>query len=85
MKALEASAAVPSVPALNADEAIARAILHEAVKIALGPGNKRTKMAALKVVLDFTKPKPTERWAIRAEGPEGRLRSVLATGASLPG
>jgi hypothetical protein len=35
-----------------------RAVLHEAVKIALGPGNKRTKMAALKVVLDFSQSKP---------------------------
>jgi hypothetical protein len=62
----------------DTDEAIAKAVLHEAVKIALGPGHTRTKMAALKVVLDFTKPKPAERRAIRAEGPEGWLRAVLA-------
>ncbi len=69
--------------ALDTDEAMARAALHEAVKIALAPGNKRTKMAALKVVLD-SKPKPgnaswslAERRAIRAEGDEGWLQAVL--------
>ena len=62
----------------DTDEAIAKAILHEAVKIALGPGNTRTKMAALKIVLDFTRPKPgnaswslAERRAIGAEGAGG--------------
>jgi hypothetical protein len=41
-------------------------------------------MAALKVVLEYTKPKPgnairslAERRAIRAEGPEGECRPVL--------
>jgi hypothetical protein len=41
----------------NGGESIAKAVLHEAVKIALGPGNKRTKMTALKVVLDYGTPK----------------------------
>jgi hypothetical protein len=31
----------------DSDDAIAKSVLHEAVKIALGPGNKHTKMAAL--------------------------------------
>jgi hypothetical protein len=92
MRALEAAGIVPrgALPGSNSgqpildgeelDVAFAKAILHEAVKLALGPGNKRMKMAALKVVLDYTKPKPgnAERRAIRAEGPEGWLRAVLA-------
>jgi hypothetical protein len=94
MRALAASGAVSEVvllvaelrTPLNTDEAIAKAALHEAVKLALGPGNKRSKMAALKVVLDYTKPKPAERRAIKAEGPgagspcdpERWLRAVLA-------
>jgi hypothetical protein len=32
----------------DTDEAVAKTVLHEAVKIALGPGNERTMMAALK-------------------------------------
>ncbi len=51
----------------DTDEAIAKAVLHEAVKIALGPGGKRTKVAAPKVMLDFMKAKP----ATRNVGPSG--------------
>jgi hypothetical protein len=45
----------------------------------------RTKMAAHKIVLDFTKAKPgNAEWrAITAEGAEGWLRAVLGSGASL--
>jgi hypothetical protein len=37
MRAWEARGAVPSVAVPDTDEAIAKAVLHEAVKIALGP------------------------------------------------
>jgi hypothetical protein len=65
MRALETRGLVETSPPLDSDEAIAKAVLHEAVKLALGPGGKRTKMAALKIVLDFTKARPAERIATR--------------------
>jgi hypothetical protein len=55
------------------------------VKIALGPGNRRTTMAALQVMLHYTKPKlGNASWslAIGVEGVEGWLRAVLGSGAS---
>jgi hypothetical protein len=80
MRALEAAGIVPSgalgpLPGSNSgepilsgaalDAAFAKAALHEAVKLALGPGGRRTKMQALKAVLEFTKARPAERIAAR--------------------
>jgi hypothetical protein len=66
------------------DAALAKAALREAVKLALGPGGKRTKMAALKIVLDFTKAKPTERIATRTTIDEWLSEVTAAEGADQP-
>ena len=42
----------------DTDDAIAKACLHEAFTKSLGPGNVRQRLAAARLVLTYTKPKP---------------------------
>jgi hypothetical protein len=76
IRGLELQGALEAFPLSNTDEALAKAALHEAAKIALGPVNSRTKMSALKVVLDFTKAMPAQRVAPCFNTPEEWLRTI---------
>jgi hypothetical protein len=61
MSSLEAKGIVASVVVPDSDEAKAKAALHGAVVIALGPTNNRTKGMAINTVLRFTKAPPAQR------------------------
>ena len=58
MKRLEEQGVVERLVVPDTDDAIAKACLHEAFKLALGPGNVRQRRAAARLVLTYTKPKP---------------------------
>ena len=58
MKRLEEQGVVERVVVPDTDDAIAKACLHEAFTMALGPGNVRQRLAAARLVLTYTKPKP---------------------------
>src|SRR5258706_9676334 len=58
MKRLEDSGAVERVVNPDTDDDIAKKALHEALKLALGPGNVNHRLAAARLVLTYTKPRP---------------------------
>jgi hypothetical protein len=58
MKRLEEQGVVGRVVVPDTDDAIAKACLHEAFTMSLGPGNVRQRLAAARLVLAYTKPKP---------------------------
>ena len=58
MKRLEEQGVVERVVVPDTDDAIAKACLHEVFKLALGPDNVRQRLAAARLVLTYTKPKP---------------------------
>jgi hypothetical protein len=58
MKRLEEQGVVERVVIPDTDDDIAKAALHEAFKLALGPGNVRDRLAAARLVLTYTKPRP---------------------------
>ena len=58
MKRLEDQGVVERVVAHDTDDDIAKRALHEAIKPALGPGNAKDRLAAARLVLTYTKPRP---------------------------
>lgn len=60
----------------GSDEAIAKAALTEAVTIALGPVDRKSKLAALKMVLDFTKQKPAQKVDAKINSVEDWLAAI---------
>ncbi len=58
MKRLEDQGAVERVVVPDTDDDIAKKALHEAFKLALGPGNAKDRLAAARLVLTYTKPRP---------------------------
>jgi len=58
MKRLEDQGAVECVVVPDTDDDIAKKALHEAFKLALGPGNAKDRLAAARLVLTYTKPRP---------------------------
>jgi hypothetical protein len=79
IKGLEAQGIVSAVVVPDSDEAKAKAALHGACVLALGPGNARDKLQALNVVLTFTKPRAGRHAIAAAVSPEDWLLSVLAS------
>jgi hypothetical protein len=67
---LEATGDVPAVVIPNSEEGMAKAVLREALVLALSPYDHRTKAAAMRTVLMFTKSLPDRatRQMITAEG-----------------
>ena len=61
MRGFEAQGIVPELVIPDTDDAIAKAVLHEACVLALGPGNMRTKLLAAATVLKYTKAPPVQR------------------------
>jgi hypothetical protein len=87
VRGLEVSGVVPTDVITGTDEELAKAALHAAAVIALGPmSDKRTKLHALKIVLDYTKAKPEERRAIsKASNPTDEwMQSVLQADSQPP-
>jgi hypothetical protein len=58
MKRLEDQGVVERVVIPDTDGEIAKQALHEAFKLALGPGNVNDRLAAARLVLTYTKPRP---------------------------
>jgi len=58
MKQLEAQGVVERVVLPDTDDDLAKKALHEAFKLALGPGNAMDRSAAARLVLTYTKPRP---------------------------
>ena len=58
MERLAEQGVVEHVVVPDTDDAIAKTALHEALKLALGPGNLRDRLAAARLVLTYTKPLP---------------------------
>jgi hypothetical protein len=68
----------------DSDEEIAKACLRQAVILALAPGDKRTRLMALNLVLRYTKAPPTQRHeASLAASSEEWLQSALAASARI--
>ena len=58
MQRLEAQGVVERVVVPDTDDAIAKECLREAIKMTLGPGNVNHRLAAARLVLTYTKPRP---------------------------
>jgi hypothetical protein len=58
MKRLEDQGVVERVVVPDTDNDLAKKALHEALKLTLGPGNVKDRLAAARLVLTYTKPLP---------------------------
>jgi hypothetical protein len=87
MRGFEARGVVPKVPMPTGipetDEEIASLCLREACVLALGPGDKRTKLQAIGTVLKYTKPRPKQRLAMASTSAEDWLREAIMAGAAV--
>jgi hypothetical protein len=84
MKLLEEQGVVDRVVVPDTDDAIAKACLREAFKIALGPGNANGRLAAARLVLTYTKPLPptlaeTQGLLAASRDVEGLLAALLGS------
>jgi hypothetical protein len=81
MKRLEDQGAVERVVVPDTDDDIAKKALHEAFKLALGPGNAKDRLAAARLVLTYTKPRPPSaaetQSLLAANGDAERLLAAL--------
>jgi hypothetical protein len=81
MQRLEEQGVAERVVVPDTDDAIAKACLHEAFTMALGPGNVRQRLAAARLVLTYTKPKPPTvaetRGLLSANGDTERLLAAM--------
>jgi hypothetical protein len=62
------------------DKATARAVLKEAITIALMPGNRQTKLTAIRTVLEYTKAKPASTTNTNVNAAEEFLAALLVKG-----
>ena len=58
------------------DKQTARAVMKEAITIALMPGNKQTKLSAIRTVLEYTKTKPASTTNTNISGAEAFLEAL---------
>jgi hypothetical protein len=81
MKRLEQQGAVERVAAPDTDDEIAKQALHEAFRLTFGPGNVSDRLAAARLVLTYTKPRPPTvaetRDLLTANGETERLLAAL--------
>jgi hypothetical protein len=81
MGRLEDDGVVERVVVPDTDDAIAKKCLREAFKMALGPGNVSHRLAAARLVLAYTKPRPPTvaetRDLLTANGDIERLLAAL--------
>lgn len=76
---------LPQVAVPDTDDAKAEAALKEACVLALGPTEQRTKLGALRVVLEFTKKKPASSSEMTLNGAADWLNAVAADAAKSDG
>ena len=60
----------------DSDEAKGVAALHEACVLALGPGEKQAKLAALRTVLEYTRSKPESKSKVTVQTSEDWLAEI---------
>jgi hypothetical protein len=81
MKRLEDDAVVERAVIPDTDDAIAKECLREAIRMALGPGNVNDRLAAARLVLTYTKPRPASvvetQELLAANGHAERLLAAL--------
>lgn len=66
----------------DSDEAKGVAALHEACVLALGPGEKQAKLAALRTVLEYTRSKPESKSKMTINTSEQFLAEIAAADAA---
>jgi hypothetical protein len=66
----------------DSDEALAKAALHEAAVLALGPTDNKTKLAAVNTVLAYTKQKPVTKIDTNLSANDWLKEAVAANKAS---
>lgn len=73
---------LPAVVIPGSDEEKGVAALHAATVLALGPGDRQAKLAAIRTVLEWTKAKPATRQKIDVTTSEDWLAGIAADDAS---
>ena len=73
---------LPAVTVPDSDDAKAQAALTEACVIALSPGEKQAKMAAIRTVLEWTRAKPASKSSIDINTSEKWLADIAADDAN---
>jgi hypothetical protein len=81
IKQMQDAGELPEVNFLvpDTDEGKGVAALHEATVLALGPGDRQQKLAALRTVLEWTKAKPATRQKIDLTTSEDLLAQIAAS------
>jgi hypothetical protein len=59
------------------EKAAARRVLKEAITIAIMPGNRATKLTAIRTVLDFTRAKPASTTNTNINAAEAFLEALV--------
>jgi hypothetical protein len=81
MKRLEDQGVVERMVVPDTDDDIAKAALHEAFRLTFGPGNVSDRLAAARLMLTYTKPRPPTvvetRDLLTANGDIERLLAAL--------
>jgi hypothetical protein len=80
IKQMQDNGELPNVDFIvpDTDEAKGVAALHEAAVLALGPGAREAKLAAIRTVLEWTKAKPATRSKIDLNTSEDWLAEIAA-------
>jgi hypothetical protein len=73
---------LPAVTVPDSDDAKAQAALTEACVIALSPGERQAKMAAIRTVLEWTRAKPASKSSIDINTSEKWLAEIAADDAN---
>lgn len=73
---------LPTVVIPGSDEEKGVAALHAATVLALGPGDRQAKLAAIRTVLEWTKAKPATRQKLDITTSEDWLAAIAADDAS---
>ena len=76
MNMLEDEGIVPTVVVPDSDEEKGKLALHEACVLALGPGEKQAKLAALRTVLEYTRSKPESKSKLTVQTSEDWLAEI---------
>jgi len=73
---------LPAVVVPDSDEEKGKLALHEACVLALGPGEKQAKLAALRTVLEYTRSKPESKSKMTINTSEQFLAEIAAEDAA---
>jgi hypothetical protein len=78
MQKMEDEGIVPVVVIPDSDEEKGKLALHEAAIMALGPGEKQAKLAAIRTVLEYTRSKPESKSKMTINTSEQWLAEIAA-------